>query len=69
MNMFRSLFALFLIAFAIGLVFGNPDGWTWWQRLGPSATSALSFCVTFKPFVVGGCIVVALAIFMTRKQY
>ena len=69
MNMFRNLFAVFLIVFAIGLVFGNPDGWTWWQRLGPEATNVLNVCITFKPFVVGGCVVIALALFMTRKQY
>jgi hypothetical protein len=69
MNMFRNLLAAFLMLFALGLVFGNPDHWTWVDRAGPDAVDVLRACVMFRPFVVAGCIVVSLALFMTRKQY
>ena len=69
MNMFRNLLAAFLLVFGLGLVFGDPDHWTWVDHAGPNAVDALRFCVQFKPFVVGACLVIALALFMTRKQY
>jgi hypothetical protein len=69
MNMFRNLLSLFLVIFALALVFTDPSKWDWFTRFGPDAVNFLTICVEFKPFVVGACIVVALALFMTRKAY
>jgi hypothetical protein len=69
MNMFRNLLAAALLAFGLGLVFGSPEHWSWVDGIGPQAASALRACITFKPFVVGTCIVLALALFLTRKSY
>lgn len=69
MNMFRNLLALVLIAFAIGLAFGDPEHWTWVDRAGPNAVDVLRGCVQFRPFVIAGCVVIAITLFMTRKQF
>jgi hypothetical protein len=69
MNMFRNLLAIFLVVFALGLAFGDPDHWTFLDRGGPDVVNILHICIQFRPFVIGGCLVLALAIFMTRKQY
>jgi hypothetical protein len=69
MNMFRNLLAAFLVVFALGLVFTDPNKWDWWIRLGPTAVNVLHICIEFKPFVIGVCVVLALALFMTRKSY
>ena len=69
MIMFRNLLTLALFLFALGLVFGKPDSWTWVALAGAYPVNALRFCIEFKPFVDLGCIVVCLALFMTRKQY
>jgi hypothetical protein len=69
MNMFRNLLTLFLIVFAIGLCFGDPDKWNWVALGGANAVDLLRYCVQFRPFVVAFCGVVAVALWMTRKQY
>ena len=69
MNMFRNLLSLALFIFALGLFLGHPDKWTWVDAAGANAVYFIRFCITFKPFVAIGCIVAALALFMTRKQY
>lgn len=69
MNMFRNLFCAFLVIFSLGLLFTDPNKWDWFNRLGPDAVNILHICIQFRPFVVGACLVVALALFMTRKQY
>jgi hypothetical protein len=69
MNMFRNLLILFLLVLGFGLIFGDPDHWTWLDRLGPTAVNVLKVCIQFKPFVVGACFIVSLALFMTKKIY
>lgn len=69
MNMFRNLLSTFLLVFGLGLVFGSPQNWSWFESMGPVATDFLHICITFRPFVVAACIVLALALFMTKKQY
>jgi hypothetical protein len=69
MNMFRNLLTVVLIVFGIGLYFGDPDKWTWVALGGPNAVTALRFCVEYRAFVVAFCAVVAVALWMTRKQY
>jgi hypothetical protein len=69
MNMFRNLVSAFLLAYAAGLVFGDPDKWTWIDAAGPTAVYLVHESVTFRPFVVGACVVIATALWMTRKQY
>ncbi len=69
MNMFRNLLMLFLLAFGFGLLFGDPDHWTWVDHAGPTAVDVLHVCIQFKPFVVGACFVLTLALFMTKKKY
>jgi hypothetical protein len=69
MNMFRNLFAAALFIFALGLAFGDPDKWTWVDLGGATVVDAFRVCVQFRPFVIAGCIVVAVALFLTRKQY
>ncbi len=69
MNMFRSLFCLFLIFVAVSLMISNPSDWPPLQRLGPDFLNVLKGAQTFRPFVIGACVVTAVALFMTRKQY
>ena len=69
MNMFRNLLTLALIIFAIALVFGSPEKWSWIDSLGGTAVTVLRVCIQFRAFVVVGCVVVSLALWMTRKQY
>jgi hypothetical protein len=69
MNMFRNLLTALLLAYALGLVFGNPDKWTWVDAAGPNAVYLLRESIEFRPYVVGACVVVAVALWMTRKQY
>ena len=50
-------------------VFGDPDKWTWIDAAGPTAVYIVRESVTFRPFVVGACVVISTALWMTRKQY
>jgi uncharacterized membrane protein len=68
MNMFRNLLVLFLIVFGFALIFGQPDQWTFLDRWA-DAVNVLHVIITFKPFVVIACFVLALGLFMTRKIY
>jgi hypothetical protein len=69
MNMFRNLFSLFLIFVAVSLVVSTPSDWPPLQRLGPDFLDVLKTLQTFRPFVIGACVVIAVALFMTRKNY
>ena len=69
MNMFRNLLCLFLLLVGFSLMFANPSDWPPLQRLGPDFLNAVKMCETFRPFVIGACFVIAVALFMTRKIY
>lgn len=69
MNMFRHIFTIAILAFGVGLWFLGPDDWKWADLGGPYVVNAISFCYQSKPFSVIICLVVATALFMTRKQY
>jgi hypothetical protein len=69
MNMFRNLLCLFLIALGTSLIVSNPTDWPIIQRMGPDVLNVFKVCETFRPFVIGACYVVAIALFMTRKIY
>jgi ABC-type transport system involved in cytochrome bd biosynthesis fused ATPase/permease subunit len=69
MNMFRNLLCLFLIVVGVSLMISNPSDWAPLQRLGPDFLNVVKGAETFRPFVIGACFVIAVALFMTRKQY
>jgi hypothetical protein len=69
MNMFRDLLCLLFLAFGFGLIFTDPNNWSWAQRAGPGVTSFLHVCGDFKPFIIVACFIITVALFMTRKKY
>jgi len=69
MNMFRNLLTLALLALGIGILVSNPDDWKWAVSGGPYVVNALHFLGQAKPFSEILLIVVAVALWMTRKQY
>ncbi len=69
MNMFRNLLTLIFLALGIGLWVSDPTGWRWAAPAGAYVVNALNFLGEAKPFSVIILLVLALALFMTRKQY
>jgi hypothetical protein len=69
MNMFRDIAILVLLALGIGLMVGDPENWTWVELGGSYALDALSFLIKGRPFSELICMVLALAMFMTRLKY
>lgn len=69
MNMFRNLLTVVLIALGLGLFLSNPTDWRWIDPAGPYVVNAVRFLGDMKPFSYILLFVVALALFMTRKQF
>jgi hypothetical protein len=69
MNMFRNLLTVILLALGIGLFMSDPGTWHWADPAGPMVVQALRFLGEMKPFSYIILLVVALALFMTRKQF
>jgi hypothetical protein len=69
MNMFRNILTLTLFVLGLALAFTNPEDWKWVDTLGSHAVDAARFLGDTKPFSFILCWVLALALFMTRKQF
>jgi len=69
MNMIRNLLTLAIFALGIGLWFVPTVQWSWVNLLGGQAVMALDFMGKTEPFSSIICLVIATALFMTRKQY
>jgi hypothetical protein len=69
MNMFRNLLTVALLALGIGIGVSDPTGWRWADPGGPYVVIALNFLSETRPFSPMVIIVVAVALFMTRKQF
>jgi hypothetical protein len=69
MNMFRNLLTLALIALGLGLWFTDPATWHWVDLGGVYAVDTVRFLADTKPFSVVILLVIALALWMTRKQF
>lgn len=69
MNMFRHIFTVAFLALGIALWVVKLDDWAWVHILGPDAISVIVILLNFQPFSTLVCVVVAVALFMTRKQF
>ena len=69
MNMFKNIFATALFVFGLALVIGNPTEWKWPEVGGPYLVIFVQLCADTRPFSYAICGIVALALFMLRKQY
>ena len=69
MNMFRNILTVMFLALGLGLWFIPSDDWKWVDILGCQAVMALHVLDLMQPFTTIVCIVIATALFMTRKQY
>ncbi len=69
MNMFRNLLTVIFFALGVGLWVSDPSTWKWADPAGPYVVDALLFLGQAKPFSVIILLVLALTLFMTRKQY
>jgi hypothetical protein len=69
MNMFRNLLTLAFIGLGFGLVLSNPLDWKWVAACGPYVVYTASFLTDARPISTILCFVLALALWMTRKQY
>ena len=67
--MFRNLLTLALLALGVGLFLSDPTTWQWADTGGPYVVEALKFLQELKPFSYILLLVMAVALFMTRKQY
>lgn len=69
MNMFRNILTVACLCLGISLWVLPEDQWRWVDLLGSQAVTALNLMRAIEPFSSTVLIVVALALFMTRKQY
>jgi hypothetical protein len=69
MNMFRNLFSLALIILGLGLWFTDPTTWHWVDMGGVYAVDTVRFLTDLRPFSYIILFVIALALWMTRKQF
>ena len=69
MNMFRNLLTVALIALGLGLWFTDPTTWRWVDLGGPHAVQAVGFLAETRPISFIILFVIALALWMTRKQF
>ena len=69
MNMFRNLLTVILLALGIGIWVSNPDTWSWAAPGGPYLLGALHFLQETKPFSIIILLVLAITLYMTRKQF
>lgn len=69
MNMFKNIFACVLLALGFGMYFTKLDDWHWAAPLGPDFIWFLDILFKLEPFSTILCVVLALTLFMVRKQY
>ena len=73
MNMFRNILTVVIFALGTALWFVPTDQWKWLDFLGNEvggqAIMAVDFLERLEPFSTILCLVIATALFMTRKQY
>ncbi len=69
MNMLRNILTVACFAFAICLWYIPTDEWKWVDLLGGQAVLALNFIGKCEPFSTIIFMVIATALFMTRKQF
>jgi hypothetical protein len=69
MNMFRNLFTLALIALGLGLWLTDPASWHWVDLGGVYAVDTVRFLAGTRPISFIILFVIALALWMTRKQF
>jgi hypothetical protein len=69
MNMFKNLFALAFLIYGVALWYAKPQEWKWPDTLGPYAVTFVDYSIKAEPFSTVICLVLALALFMVRKQY
>ena len=72
MNMIRNILTAAIFALGVALWFlPNAQGqeWQWVNLLGGQAVMALNFLLSAEPISSIVCLVIATALFMTRKQY
>jgi hypothetical protein len=69
MNMFRNILTVAFFALGTALWFVPLEEWNWVNLLGGQAVMSLEFLFKAQPFSTLICLVVATALFMTRKQY
>jgi hypothetical protein len=73
MNMFKNLFAVGLMILGSCLYFTKVEDWKWVGALGstvgPAVVNALLTMQAVQPFSTILCFVLALTLFMVRKQY
>jgi hypothetical protein len=69
MNMFRNILTAMFFALGLGLWFIPAGDWQWVDMMGGQAVVALHFMFDAQPFSTIVFLVIATALFMTRKQY
>ena len=69
MNMFRHIATVAFMALGISLYIVPQDQWQWVSAFGAQTVFALNFLFSAEPFSSIICVVIATALFMTRKQY
>ena len=69
MNMFRNLLMVFLLLLGFGLMLSDPTTWHWADPAGPYVINALGFLNEMKPISFLMCFVLAVTLFMTRRQF
>ena len=69
MNMFRNILTVVTLAFGRRLYFLPIEDWTWLDAFGPEPITWVDLLLKAQPFPTIVLMVVAVALFMTRKQY
>jgi hypothetical protein len=69
MNMLRNILTVAFLAMGLCLWFIPVENWTWVDHFGGQAVMALDFLSKAQPFSTIIFVVIATALFMTRKQY
>jgi uncharacterized membrane protein YkgB len=69
MNQFRDITMFALIAIGISFLITEPENWNWISMCGGYVVSGVQFMATIRPFGTIICMVLALALFMTRIKY
>jgi hypothetical protein len=69
MNMFRNILMVTFLVLGLSLWFIPTVDWKWVDYLGGQAVMTLNFLSDAQPLSTIVCIVIATALFMTRKQY
>ncbi len=69
MNMIRNLLTVFFAALGTGLFLSDATTWRWADPGGATVVNTLIVLNEFKPFSFLLCFVIAIGLFLTRKQY